>query len=213
MTRVLVLVLLSCGLASKAPHEPNATCALPALPGPQNASKAEVVNDTNKLLFKLKTSEQKVQEVNTTTLWGMMFAKKRNILVTFYHPQCPYCRDFLMRGEDGTRESAPLEVLNRDLQDEVNRPDVVKYDLSKQSPPSDFTVEYVPCIYLVKTDGDKNLFEGDYTNYPELKAFALDRPYEASSFLLRRARSAVPTGSADNHNAATTARAVMQVPN
>eukprot|EP00747_Dinoflagellata_sp_TGD_P213964 gnl/TRDRNA2_/TRDRNA2_86866_c0_seq1.p2 gnl/TRDRNA2_/TRDRNA2_86866_c0~~gnl/TRDRNA2_/TRDRNA2_86866_c0_seq1.p2 ORF type:complete len:194 (-),score=23.07 gnl/TRDRNA2_/TRDRNA2_86866_c0_seq1:472-1053(-) len=192
MTRVLVLVLLSCGLASKAPHEPNATCALPALPGPQNASKAEVVNDTNKLLFKLKTSEQKVQEVNTTTLWGMMFAKKRNILVTFYHPGCPYSRDFVMQGGDGKPESAPLEVLNRDLQDEENRPDVVKFDTSEKYVPIDFYVPYVPRIYRVKTNGEKKAFEGNRTNYPELKAFALDKPYSAS-FLLRRTKTAVPS--------------------
>eukprot|EP00747_Dinoflagellata_sp_TGD_P213965 gnl/TRDRNA2_/TRDRNA2_86866_c0_seq2.p1 gnl/TRDRNA2_/TRDRNA2_86866_c0~~gnl/TRDRNA2_/TRDRNA2_86866_c0_seq2.p1 ORF type:complete len:215 (-),score=31.20 gnl/TRDRNA2_/TRDRNA2_86866_c0_seq2:89-733(-) len=213
--RALTLALASLGLALsariKSSHVPNQQCALNDLQNASEASKVKAMNTTAPV--EVNVGEPEVLEVNAVSLWAMMEAKQRNILVTFYHPQCPYCRDFLMRGEDGTRESAPLEVLNRDLQDEVNRPDVVKYDLSKQSPPSDFTVEYVPCIYLVKTDGDKNLFEGDYTNYPELKAFALDRPYEASSFLLRRARSAVPTGSADNHNAATTARAVMQVPN
>eukprot|EP00747_Dinoflagellata_sp_TGD_P213966 gnl/TRDRNA2_/TRDRNA2_86866_c0_seq3.p2 gnl/TRDRNA2_/TRDRNA2_86866_c0~~gnl/TRDRNA2_/TRDRNA2_86866_c0_seq3.p2 ORF type:complete len:195 (-),score=31.00 gnl/TRDRNA2_/TRDRNA2_86866_c0_seq3:472-1056(-) len=192
--RALTLALASLGLALsariKSSHVPNQQCALNDLQNASEASKVKAMNTTAPV--EVNVGEPEVLEVNAVSLWAMMEAKQRNILVTFYHPQCPYCRDFLMRGEDGTRESAPLEVLNRDLQDEENRPDVVKFDTSEKYVPIDFYVPYVPRIYRVKTNGEKKAFEGNRTNYPELKAFALDKPYSAS-FLLRRTKTAVPS--------------------
>eukprot|EP00929_Paragymnodinium_shiwhaense_P123075 TRINITY_DN96517_c0_g1_i1.p1 TRINITY_DN96517_c0_g1~~TRINITY_DN96517_c0_g1_i1.p1 ORF type:complete len:244 (+),score=83.01 TRINITY_DN96517_c0_g1_i1:84-815(+) len=104
--------------------------------------------------------------VASTHLRTMIDAHQDSVLVTFYAPWCPHCKNFVMA------DNAPLEKLAKDLAQEPQLK-VVKFDTTASAPPAEFQVEFIPAVWLVTKDGAMAQFEGNPDDLAALKTFAL----------------------------------------
>jgi len=117
----------------------------------------------------VKEQAQKVTAVDGTSLTKLV-AEKKDLLVVFYAPWCGHCKNFVLHGEDGSPESAPIENLNAQLV-AAKGPKVVKFNVDAGAIPAGYEVQYIPTIFLVKGE-KKTPFSGDPSDLADLKKFA-----------------------------------------
>jgi thiol-disulfide isomerase/thioredoxin len=102
---------------------------------------------------------------------GELADAKQDLLLVFYAPWCPTCQTFVMHDAQGNPEKAPLELLSKEFQ-AASGPKVVKWDVDVDRNVGDFDVEYIPTVYLVTSNGEKQMFKGDPHDAKALKQFA-----------------------------------------
>mmetsp|Transcript_102930 Transcript_102930/g.220126 ORF Transcript_102930/g.220126 Transcript_102930/m.220126 type:complete len:215 (+) Transcript_102930:79-723(+) len=116
-----------------------------------------------------------VTAVNSTSLTSLLKEHAKDVLITFYAPWCPHCRDFVLA------DPSPLERLSQQLL-ALDGPKVLTFDVEKSPPPQGFEVDYVPKIYLVPKTGAPVAYKADPHDLEKLQAFALgDAPINASN--------------------------------
>jgi thiol-disulfide isomerase/thioredoxin len=128
-------------------------------------------------LDRVAAAEQKVPAVTKDSLPSVVAAAETGVLVVFFAPWCGHCKHFVLQGEDGTAESAPIEKLNTQLE-AAKGPKVVKFNVDAGPTPEGYEVQYIPTIYLVAKSGEKTAFEGDPSDLAGLQKFALGKQEE-----------------------------------
>jgi len=118
-----------------------------------------------------------VHAVNSKQWSELRQANKFDLLVTFYAPWCPHCKEFV------TSENSPLKALTASLE-KAGGPKVITFDMIASSAP--ISIDAVPTIYLFKTSGEAIMFEEDSHNSEALMSFALDKPKPAASLLAKK---------------------------
>lgn len=110
-----------------------------------------------------------VEAVSSKTLDQLRAYNEYDLLVTFYAPWCPHCKNFVTAAE------APINALDEALE-RVKGPKVVKFDINESSPPGQLQIDSVPTVYLFKKSGEAIEYEGDVADAKSLMAFAMDKP-------------------------------------
>lgn len=120
-----------------------------------------------------KPKDGGVAGVDATSLNAAV--KDGPVLVVFYDPACPHCRNFVTEGGN----EAPIEKLSDELEAESG-PTVVKYNVAVNAPPKGYTINYVPMVFLIK-HGESIPYEGG--DLSGLKEFALQKSPELADVM------------------------------
>merc|ERR1719321_155400 len=110
-------------------------------------------------------AKQEVQAVDGSGLTAL--AAKEDVFVVFYAPWCPHCQTYVLHDEAGNAENAPIERLNKHLQNGVK---VVKFDVDAHQPPAGFDVKYIPTSYFANKDV-RVKYEGDPMDFDAVEKF------------------------------------------
>lgn len=98
--------------------------------------------------------EPGVELVNGQEWQELREENKYNLLITFYLPTCPYCKQFVL-GED-----APLNAISNTLDHMDIGVKAVKMDVKAEDEP--ILLNSVPAVYLFTKEGLAIEFEGNY---------------------------------------------------
>mmetsp|Transcript_2398 Transcript_2398/g.5981 ORF Transcript_2398/g.5981 Transcript_2398/m.5981 type:complete len:204 (+) Transcript_2398:52-663(+) len=147
------------------------TCVLPHVATPADAVQADVRLHVHGLASNT-TEGQQVVGVDATSLTSLVDAKTEDILIAFYAPWCPHCRNFVMFDDNENPEKALVEILNQEIILEKG-PKVVKFDVTKSEVPAQFTVRGIPTVYLSLKSGAAVQYEANPHDLVGLKAWAL----------------------------------------
>jgi thiol-disulfide isomerase/thioredoxin len=113
-----------------------------------------------------------VESVNRTTLSEIRNANKHDLLVTFYAPWCPHCKEFV------TSANAPIKALSASLETKKG-PRVITFDITATDAPEALDVTSVPTVFLIKTTGEAIEYKQNPHDLPLLMSFALGDPLPA----------------------------------
>mmetsp|Transcript_55594 Transcript_55594/g.120017 ORF Transcript_55594/g.120017 Transcript_55594/m.120017 type:complete len:212 (-) Transcript_55594:28-663(-) len=184
--KLLTLTFLACDLAEARnvpisdagvdPAVPSWACAFheQANPGEVTKPKAahrirghELLRSSATLQKTLAADGELVQAVDGDSLTQLLETRERNILIAFYAPWCPHCKEFVLEGA-----RPPIEILNEELQ-KLGGPQVVKFDVTAGKIPSGFKMEFVPTVFLQRTDGVRLVYTGQPKELDHLVEFAM----------------------------------------
>lgn len=105
--------------------------------------------------------EPGVELVNGQEWQELREENKYNLLITFYLPTCPYCKQFVL-GED-----APLNAISNTLDHMDIGVKAVKMDVKAEDEP--ILLNSVPAVYLFTKEGLAIEFEGNYLDKGAVK--------------------------------------------
>mmetsp|Transcript_48088 Transcript_48088/g.139293 ORF Transcript_48088/g.139293 Transcript_48088/m.139293 type:complete len:215 (+) Transcript_48088:93-737(+) len=118
------------------------------------------------------SSAEAVEAVDRGGLAAILEEDSADLLIVFYAPWCPHCRDFVMQDAAGDAAKAPLQLLSRELAAE-HGPKVLKFDIEASKHPEDFVVNYVPRIFFKPRNGAHVAYEGSPDDLQSLKDWVL----------------------------------------
>lgn len=120
----------------------------------------------------------KCPAMNATSLADLL-KKEEKVLVVFYAPWCPHCRDFVEQcPKTQEPEKAPLELFYQKMEKESkwNSIKIVKYDITKPEnqpvPPAlNFNFQTIPSIFAAKKGETPVKYEAFDLSDASLQAF------------------------------------------
>lgn len=107
-----------------------------------------------KVKASVDVSQPGVELVNGAQWQELREENKYNLLVTFYLPDCPYCKQFV------TGENAPYDGMSNKLDQMDIGVKAVKMDIDATDEP--ILLDSVPAVYLFTKEGLALPFEGNY---------------------------------------------------
>jgi len=120
-----------------------------------------------------------IEAVNRTTLARLREENKHDLLIAFYAPWCPHCKEFIVK------PNAPINALNAVLE-KKHGPKVVTFDIEASDAPEALGLTSIPTIFLIKTNGQAIQYEQNPHDLKLLTAFALGTEMPAPAALIAK---------------------------